>query len=221
VWCCALDRPSRFGRTSARLSERARIVLLAPQIRRQAHWLEPAACTWCCPRRLNWRNPSTLLIQPLGGSTIHLRRRYAALPCSVCSLPTMAAVCGFLRASVWARRRPRVPGPPPAVSEPATLSRFFSLRTPSLAPWRAELVGTSGARMPRRLGISGLPGVAGAQVRRDSGLLSGHPDHGLTAAEGPGRPAGSGSPAPPWQCLPVAGSVRGTDWRSPGQSPRP
>jgi hypothetical protein len=44
----------------------------------------------------------------------------------------MAAVCGFFRASVWARRRPRVPGPPPAVSEPATLSRFFFAAYPFL-----------------------------------------------------------------------------------------
>jgi hypothetical protein len=27
------------------------------------------------PRMLNWRNPSTLLIHPLGGSAIHLRLR--------------------------------------------------------------------------------------------------------------------------------------------------
>lgn len=33
-----------------------------------------SACTRCSPRRLNCRNPSTLLIQPLGGSAIHLRR---------------------------------------------------------------------------------------------------------------------------------------------------
>ena len=34
-----------------------------------------SALTRCNPRRLNWRNPRTFLIQPLGGSAIHLRRR--------------------------------------------------------------------------------------------------------------------------------------------------
>ena len=34
-----------------------------------------SARTRSMPRRLNWRNPSTLLIQPLGGSAIHLRLR--------------------------------------------------------------------------------------------------------------------------------------------------
>jgi hypothetical protein len=34
-----------------------------------------SARTRCRPRTLNCRNPSTFLIQPLGGSAIHLRLR--------------------------------------------------------------------------------------------------------------------------------------------------
>jgi len=34
-----------------------------------------SACAFCKPRMLNCRKPSTLLIQPLGGSAIHLRLR--------------------------------------------------------------------------------------------------------------------------------------------------
>lgn len=46
----------------------------------------------CSPRRLNSRNPSMFLIQLLGGSEIHLRHQYAAMPSSVCNLAAIAAI---------------------------------------------------------------------------------------------------------------------------------
>src|SRR2546422_9388714 len=38
------------------------------------------------PRRENWRKPSTALMRPSTGSTVHVRQRYRAWPSSVGSL---------------------------------------------------------------------------------------------------------------------------------------
>lgn len=53
-----------------------------------------SAATRCRPRKLNWRNPRTVLIHPSGGSAIHLRFRYAALPCSLQAGPPSASCAG-------------------------------------------------------------------------------------------------------------------------------
>ena len=45
--------------------------------------------TFCTPRRLNRRNPSTSLIQPFGPSDIHLRLAYCARPVSLASFSPM------------------------------------------------------------------------------------------------------------------------------------
>lgn len=53
------------------------IALIAP-IRRKFSAKQTSfysACAFCRPLKLNCRNPSTLLIQPLGGSANHLRFR--------------------------------------------------------------------------------------------------------------------------------------------------
>ena len=54
-----------------------------------------SALTRCKPRRLNCRKPNTCLIQPLGGSAIHFRRRYASLAASLYSLSAICAVNGL------------------------------------------------------------------------------------------------------------------------------
>jgi hypothetical protein len=59
-------------------------VYFAPQLARIAPILRRlsarqtslnSAFAFAKPRMLNWRNPRTFLIQPLGGSAIHLRSR--------------------------------------------------------------------------------------------------------------------------------------------------
>jgi CheY-like chemotaxis protein len=80
--CC--DRPERLAGTPVdccsgrfRASLCPHPAFMVPMRRRFSarHTSLNSACTRCRPRRLNCRNPSTLLIQPLGGSAIHLRRR--------------------------------------------------------------------------------------------------------------------------------------------------
>ena len=77
-------RPEGCQRSPANASAGAVCPVLPAQagikvaIRRRfsaAHTSFHSARTRSIPRRLNWRNPSTLLIQPLGGSAIHLRFR--------------------------------------------------------------------------------------------------------------------------------------------------
>lgn len=48
----------------------AQLICMAPILRRLSamHTSLNSACAFCRPRMLNWRNPKTLLTQPLGGS---------------------------------------------------------------------------------------------------------------------------------------------------------
>jgi hypothetical protein len=85
-------------------------------------------------RKLNCRNPMMGLIQPLGGSTIALRRRYAASPSRLASLSAIAAVCGYLFGSICnASRSSRPDATTNSVGCCASCANTFSARKPASA----------------------------------------------------------------------------------------